>query len=203
MFHFEDEKSTSRYPIKHLSAAANPAPALAQAEWEFCHTREEAIKWHLKWTPWWTKDMVEGIVDKAYSDLEKKRIAKEKAQKVKEAAAANIDSQLKAEQAKLDYVEKTLIEMILADEAKARAIEDERRKKLAEEEAAKKLAEEEAAKKLAEEEAARKAQESKEIIFDPPTEKEIEQADQFFDKIIQDAIDNNKINILPNPTSLQ
>lgn len=83
MFRFEDKKEESRFPITKISKASKILPELGQAEWECCHTREEAIKWHLKWTPWWTKDMIEGIVDKAYLMIENKE-KREKEKGIKE-----------------------------------------------------------------------------------------------------------------------
>lgn len=64
---FKDKKDTPPTAnIGKLSAAANTVPRTAREEWETVHTYEEAMKWHLKWTPWFTKDMIEGILKYAY-----------------------------------------------------------------------------------------------------------------------------------------
>lgn len=64
---FKEEKETHPFAnISKISKAANPPPRVAREEWEYVHTYEDAMKWHLKWTPWFTKDMLEGILKYAY-----------------------------------------------------------------------------------------------------------------------------------------
>lgn len=63
----EDKKEAPAFSgISKLSAAANPPPRTAREEWECVHSYEDALKWHLKWTPWFTKSMIEGILKYAY-----------------------------------------------------------------------------------------------------------------------------------------
>lgn len=64
---FKDKKEDLPFAnIGKVSAAANPPPRTAREEWECVHSYEDAMKWHLKWTPWFTKDMIEGILKYAY-----------------------------------------------------------------------------------------------------------------------------------------
>ena len=63
----EDTKEIPPFAkITKTSQAANPPSRTAREEWTLVHTYEEALKWHLKWTPWFTKDMIEGILKYAY-----------------------------------------------------------------------------------------------------------------------------------------
>ena len=45
----------------------NDVPDKAQLEWDLVKSAEDAKKWHAKWTPWFTKDMIEGIVKYGYT----------------------------------------------------------------------------------------------------------------------------------------
>lgn len=66
---YEDEKSPPEGKITHLSAAAKALPLIASEEWKFVHSAEDAKKWHLKWTPWFTPDMIDGLIKYAYPKI--------------------------------------------------------------------------------------------------------------------------------------
>ena len=56
--------------FKKMKTALTPLghpPSRAVLEWETAvHTYEDAVKWHLKWTPWFNKDMIEAVVKYGY-----------------------------------------------------------------------------------------------------------------------------------------
>jgi hypothetical protein len=72
--------SYSREPIQCLADLAkdNPfsriakvgpttcIPEKAQAEWNLVKNESDAKNWHLKWTPWFTPTMIDGIVKFGY-----------------------------------------------------------------------------------------------------------------------------------------
>ena len=41
-------------------------PEKAAAEWSLVKTADDAKKWHLQWTPWFTPEMIDGIVKFGY-----------------------------------------------------------------------------------------------------------------------------------------
>lgn len=52
---------------KRENGPCTKVPSRAELEWNVAvHTYEDAVKWHLKWTPWFNKDMIEAIVKYAY-----------------------------------------------------------------------------------------------------------------------------------------
>lgn len=64
--------------ITRVSLAANAPTRNAREEWSLVHSYEEALKWHIKWTPWFTKDMIEGMLKYAYpSEILKEEGAEE------------------------------------------------------------------------------------------------------------------------------
>ena len=50
----------------HFPACCKLPSSVAMAAWEKVKTEEDAIKWHLEYTPWFTKDAIIGIVKYAY-----------------------------------------------------------------------------------------------------------------------------------------
>ena len=64
-----NEEVKNAHPFSKItksSQAASPPCRTAREEWQLVHTYEDALKWHLKWTPWFTKDMIEGMLKYAY-----------------------------------------------------------------------------------------------------------------------------------------
>jgi hypothetical protein len=65
-------------PLSSVKTRPSPCkvlPAIASLEWEMVHSREDAIRWHMKWTPWFSPEMIGGLVDYGYAEAEKKNIA--------------------------------------------------------------------------------------------------------------------------------
>lgn len=63
------EETKQAHPFSRISktsSASECPPRTAREEWSTVHTYEDALKWHIKWTPWFTKDMIEGILKYAY-----------------------------------------------------------------------------------------------------------------------------------------
>lgn len=63
------EETKQAHPFSRISktsSASECPPRSAREEWSTVHSYEDALKWHIKWTPWFTKDMIEGILKYAY-----------------------------------------------------------------------------------------------------------------------------------------
>lgn len=75
----EDIKQSHPFTrITKSSLAGSPPTRAAREEWSLVHSYEDALKWHIKWTPWFTKDMIEGMLKYAYpSEILKEEGAEE------------------------------------------------------------------------------------------------------------------------------
>jgi hypothetical protein len=60
------DKSLPKFASIKKDGPCNPVPEKADLEWTMVHSREDAIKWHLKWTPWFSPKMIEALVDYGY-----------------------------------------------------------------------------------------------------------------------------------------
>lgn len=68
-YHWLQDKLTN--PFSRIKKTNTPTstdpPEKAAMEWKTSvKNRESAIAWHLKWTPWFSPQMIEGIVDHGY-----------------------------------------------------------------------------------------------------------------------------------------
>ncbi len=45
----------------------------ARINWSNCKTKEDILNWHLKFTPWFSKEVIIKIADKEFGDLNFKK----------------------------------------------------------------------------------------------------------------------------------
>lgn len=67
MEELKDKPAFSKIKQAHCQASGR-IPDLAQAEWKSVHTADDARKWHIKWTPWFNLDQIEGFIKYAYPE---------------------------------------------------------------------------------------------------------------------------------------
>jgi hypothetical protein len=60
-FHPFSQIKTGPKPYKQISESA-------QVEWDYAASDSDKVKWHLKWTPWFSPQMIEGIVKYGYKN---------------------------------------------------------------------------------------------------------------------------------------
>ena len=56
-------------PFSKMKAGPKPYMAMSEAstvEWSLVRNADDAIKWHLKWTPWFSPQMITGLVKYGY-----------------------------------------------------------------------------------------------------------------------------------------
>lgn len=58
------------HPFAKMKTGPKPYMHMSEQsliEWKLVHTADDCIKWHLKWTPWFSPQMIEALVKYGYN----------------------------------------------------------------------------------------------------------------------------------------
>ena len=58
------------HPFSKMKTGPKPYMQMSEVsllEWQMVKTADECIKWHLKWTPWFSPQMIEALVKYGYN----------------------------------------------------------------------------------------------------------------------------------------